>query len=219
MFLLGHASWSYVLSKLTGREVKVNVPAWLGLLSGILPDYDIFFSRVIAHHTWTHSLFMLVPVAVLLSVWCGRMGFAFSLGILSHLLTDSLVGTIPIFYPFSTLQVGLSLGIPSIADTVLEVGMFLVVLVYAYQNKDYLQLTRPESKSLWFIIPLYSIVVLSVLFAGDNSINLAQFAFSRKALSLITLGHAAISGLLSLGVLQGVRGVWANWKSRRVDSY
>jgi len=207
MFLLGHSCWSYLISKLTGRQLQVNLPAWLALLSGILPDFDIYFRPVLAHHTWTHSILILLPISLLLSIQYGRLGIAFSTGILSHLLTDSLVGTIPILYPYSNLTIGLNLGIPSIADTTLETGALLAVLLLAYTIKDYLQLTRPDKKSLWLIVPLYALITLSVLFAGDNGISLANFAFSRKALTLITIGHAILAGLLLLGVLQGTRAV------------
>lgn len=207
MFLLGHSCWSYLISKLTGRQLQVNLPAWLALLSGILPDFDIYFRPVLAHHTWTHSILILLPISLLLSIQYGRLGIAFSTGILSHLLTDSLVGTIPILYPFSDLTVGLNLGIPSLGDTTLETGALLAVLLLAYINQDYLQLTRPNKKSLWLIVPLYALITLSVLFAGDNGISLTAFAFSRKALTLITIGHAILAGLLFLGVLQGIRAV------------
>ena len=207
MFLLGHSCWSYLISKLTGRQLQVNLPAWLAFLSGILPDFDIYFRPVLAHHTWTHSILILLPISLLLTIQYRRLGIAFSTGILSHLLTDSLAGTIPILYPYSNLTIGLNLGIPSIADTTLETGALLAVLLLAYTNKDYLKLTRPNKKSLWLIIPLYALITLSVLFAGDNGISLANFAFSRKALTLITIGHAILAGLLTIGVLQGTRAV------------
>jgi LexA-binding, inner membrane-associated putative hydrolase len=207
LFLLGHSCWSYLISKLTGRQIQVNLPAWLAFLSGILPDFDIYFRPILAHHTWTHSILILLPISLILAIRFGRLGIAFSTGILSHLLTDSLVGTIPILYPFSSITIGLNLGIPSVADTILETGALLAVLVLAYTNNDYLQITRPNKKSLWLIVPLYALITLSVLFAGDNGISLASFAFSRKAFTLITIGHAILAGLLALGVVQGARAV------------
>ena len=52
MFLLGHSCWSYLFSKATGRELKIELPAYLALLSGILPDFDIYFQPYIVHHTY-----------------------------------------------------------------------------------------------------------------------------------------------------------------------
>src|SRR2546429_7942932 len=206
MFLLGHSCWSYMFSKATGRNVNVNLPAYLALLSGILPDFDIYFQPYLIHHTYTHSLIVIVPVVLVLTYFFGRPGFAFSVGILSHLLGDFIVGTIPLLYPLSpSSDVGLNLGIPSLADTVLEIGAFSLVLVYAYRNGDYKLVLRPTRDSLLLAIPLFALVTLTLLFAGDRSIPLAEFAFSRRALTVITLGHILLSGILALGVLQGFR--------------
>ncbi len=206
MFLLGHSCWSYLFSKATGRELNVNLPAYLALLSGILPDFDIYFQPYIVHHTYTHSLILVVPVVLVLTYFFGRLGIAFSIGILSHLLGDFLVGTIPLLYPLlPNSDVGLNLGIPSLADTVLEIGAFALVLLYAYWNGDYKLILKPSRESLMLTIPLFALVTLTLLFAGDRSIPLAEFAFSRRALTVITLGHILLSGILALGVLQGLR--------------
>ncbi|OLD44518.1 hypothetical protein AUI51_01765 [archaeon 13_1_40CM_2_52_4] len=206
MFLLGHSCWSYMFSKATGRNVNVNLPAYLALLSGILPDFDIYFQPYLIHHTYTHSLIVIVPVVLVLTYFFGRPGFAFSVGILSHLLGDFIVGTIPLLYPLSpSSDVGLNLGIPSLADTVLEIGAFSLVLVYAYRNGDYKLVLKTSRDSLLLAIPLFALVTLTLLFAGDRSIPLAEFAFSRRAFTVITLGHILLSGILALGVLQGFR--------------
>ncbi len=206
MFLLGHSCWSYLFSKATGRELNVNLPAYLALLSGILPDFDIYFQPYIVHHTYTHSLIVVVPIVIVLTYFFGRLGFAFSIGILSHLLGDFLVGTIPLLYPLlPNSDVGLNLGIPGIIDTILETGAFGFVLVYAYFNGDYKLVLKPSRESLLLGIPLFALVTLTLLFAGDRSIPLAEFAFSRRALTVITLGHILLSGILGLGVLQGLR--------------
>jgi len=206
MFLLGHSCWSYLLSKITGRELKVNMPAYLALLSGVLPDFDIYFRPFLEHHTYTHSLLVLGPVAFILSYRYGRTGVAFSAGLFSHLLADSLVGSIPLLYPvLPNFVVGLNLGIPSPADTVLEIGAFGLVILYAFQNGDYKLVFRSEKESLLLAIPLVAIVSLTLLFAGDNNIPLTTLVFSRKALTVITLGHIAFTGILAVGVLQGIK--------------
>ncbi len=216
MFLLGHSCWSYLFSKVTGRQLNVNLPAYLALLSGILPDFDIYFQPYIVHHTYTHSLILIVPVAIVLTFFFGRLGFAFSIGILSHLLGDFLVGTIPLLYPlFPNSDLGLNLGIPSLADTVLEIGAFALVLVYAYWNGDYKLILKPSRESLLLGIPLFALVTLTLLFAGDRSIPLAEFAFSRRALTVITLGHILLSGILGLGVLEGLRWFLGNRRVRK----
>src|SRR2546422_11655168 len=206
MFLLGHGGGSYWFWKGPGRKLNVSVPAYLALLSGILPDFDIYFQPYLVHHTYTHSLIVIIPIVLVLTYFFGRLGFAFSIGILSHLLGDFLVGSIPLLYPlYPNSDVGLNLGIPSLADTILEIGAFGLVLVYAYRNGDYKLVLKPSRDSLLLGIPLFALVTLTLLFAGDKSIPLAELAFSRRALTVITLGHILLSGILALGVLQGFR--------------
>ena len=179
----------------------------MALLAGVLPDFDIYFKPLIQHHTYTHSLIVLVPTCAVLALRFRGLGLAFSAGILSHLVADSIVGTIPPLYPLSDLQVGISLGLPSPADTALEVGALGIVLVIAYLSREYKLVTESHKEAVYLAIPLVSIVTLTLLFAGDNNVPLAEFAFSRKALTLITLGHAALIGILGLGVFQGARAV------------
>jgi hypothetical protein len=213
MFLLGHTCWSYLFSKATGRKLNLNLPAYLALLSGILPDFDIYFQPYLVHHTYTHSLIVIIPIVIVLTYFFGRLGFAFSIGILSHLLADFLVGSIPLLYLYPLYtgpDVGLNLGIPSLADTILELGAFALVLFYAHRNGDYRLVLKPSRDSLLLGIPLFALVTLTLLFAGDRSIPLAEFAFSRRALTVITIGHILLSGILALGVLQGFR-----WYYRR----
>ena len=208
MFLLGHSCWSYLLSKASARELKTVMPAYLAFLSGVLPDFDIYFQPLgLMHHTYTHSLLVIIPLVILVTYFFGRFGLAFSTGILSHLLADSLVGSIPLLYPlYPDWSVGLNLGIPSLADTVLEMGAFGLVLLYALRNGDYKLILKPSQDGLLLAIPLVAIDTLTLLFAGDRNIPLVEFAFSRKALTLITAGHIVQSGILALGVLQGL--VW-----------
>ena len=214
MFLLGHSCWSYLFSKLTGRQVKVNLPAYMALLAGVLPDFDIYFQPLIQHHTYTHSLIILLPICAVLVIRFKGLGLAFSAGILSHLVADSIVGTIPPLFPLSNFQLGISLGLPSPVDTVLEVGALGLVLVLAYLNGDYKLVMESQGESVYLVIPMVSIVTLTLLFAGDNNVSLTAFAFSRKALTLITLGHAVLIGILGIGVVQGVK---ASIASRRLS--
>src|SRR5260370_22535088 len=165
MFLLGHSCWSYVFSKLTGRQVKVSLPAYMSLLAGVLPDFDIYFKPLIQHHTYTHSLVILLPICAVLGIRFKGLGLAFSAGILSHLVADSIVGTIPPLYPFSNFQFGINLGLPSPVDTALEVGALGLVLVLAYLNGDYKLVTKSHRESVYLLVPMFSIVTLTLLFA------------------------------------------------------
>ena len=218
MFLLGHSCWSYLFSKITGRHLGVTLPAYMALLAGVLPDFDIYFKPWIQHHTYTHSLIILTPICAFLVIRFKGLGLAFSAGLLSHLVADSIVGTIPPLYPLSDFRLGISLGLPSPADTALETGALGLVLVFSYLNGDYRLVTRSNREGIYLVVPLVSIVTLTLLFAGDNNLSLSAFAFSRRALTLITLGHAILIGILGLAVLQGVRALVVDSRSPRQSS-
>ena len=96
-------------------------------------------------------------------------------------------------------------GIPSLADTLLEMGAFGLVMLYALQNRDYRLLLKPSRESLLLAIPLVAIDTLTILFAGDKNIPLVAFALLRKTLTIISIGHILLSALLALGVFQGLR--------------
>ncbi|HEV2119191.1 MAG TPA: metal-dependent hydrolase [Candidatus Bathyarchaeia archaeon] len=212
LFLLGHSCWSYIFAKLTGRRAKANPAAYMALLAGMLPDFDIYFKPLIQHHTYTHSLIILMPICAVLVFRFKNLGLAFSAGILSHLVADSIVGTTPPLYPISDFQFGISLGLPGPADTALEIGALGLVLVLALVNGDFKLVTGPHRESVYLAIPMVAVVTLTLLFAGDNNVPLAAFAFSRRALTLISLGHIVLVGILGLGVLEGLRAVMSDRK-------
>src|SRR5207245_11318748 len=122
-----------------------------------------YFNPLIQHTTYIHSLILLLPSCAVLAIRFKGLGLAFSAGILSHLVADAIVGTIPPFYPLSNFQFGISLGLPSPADTVLEVGALGLVLVLAYLNGDYRLVTEPQSEYVYLLIPMVSIDRKSVL--------------------------------------------------------
>src|SRR5207247_11269607 len=132
MFLLGHACWSYLFSKSSAQGLRVNMPAYLALLAGVLPDFDIYFQPLgLIHHTYTHSLLVIIPIVVVVTYFLGRLGLAFSMGIISHLVGDYLDGTIPILYPLDQdLKVGLNVAIPVLADTLLEMRAYGPIIFY-----------------------------------------------------------------------------------------
>src|SRR5713101_5211198 len=136
----------------------------MALAAGVLPDFDIYFKPFIQHHTYSHSLVVLLPICAVLIVRFKGLGLAFSAGILSHLVADSLVGTIPPLYPLSDFQLGISLGLPSPADTILEVGALGIVLIMAYLSGDHKLVTESHKEAVYLAVPMVSIVTLTLLF-------------------------------------------------------
>src|SRR5437879_13118226 len=99
-----------------------------------MPDFDIYFQPYLVHHTYTHSLIVIIPVVLVLTYFFGSLGFAFSIGILYHLLADFLVGTIPLLYLFysNSFDVGLYLSILSLAYTALVIALFGIFQLFSF---------------------------------------------------------------------------------------
>ncbi len=207
MFLFGHSCWSYLASRATSRKLKVDLSLYLAFLARILPDFDVYFQTLLGyplHHTYTHSPLVLGPISLVLAYRFRRLGVAFSTGLLSHLLTDGIVGTVPLPLPVSTMEVGLHLGVPLLWDILLELGALGVVLIYIILNRDWKQLRHSKREGLKLSVPLFAIVSLSLIFAGDNNIHLIDLAFSRKALTAISVGHIILGAIFAIGIFQGL---------------
>src|SRR5207245_631786 len=88
-------------------------------------------------------------------------------------------------------RVGKECRIRWLADQEKKKGALGLVLLYAYRNGDYKLVLKPSRESLLLAIPLFALVTLTLLFAGDRSIPLAEFAFSRRAFSSSTRRHTS----------------------------
>ena len=87
MFLLGHSCWSYLFAKATGRRLNVNLPAYLALLSGILPDFDIYFQPYLVHHTYTHSLIVIIPIVLVVMLFTSGRTHCLATSYVSRLIS------------------------------------------------------------------------------------------------------------------------------------
>ena len=204
MFLLGHSVWGYLFCRLAGKKFRADIPISLVLLAGIIPDLDFFFQPFgLVHHTFTHSLVIVGPLLLLLILLFKQRGFVISLGILSHLFVDAIVGTIPLLFPLSVVDVGL--GLPLAVDAILESGGLLLALLFMLRNGDAQSIFRGDSRNILIMIPFVAIVSLSLMFALDNNIYLPTYAFARKALIVITLGHYLLGFIMSLAIFLGFK--------------
>jgi len=195
----------------------VNIPISLVLFAGIIPDLDLLFQPLgFLHHTFTHSFVFLGPLVLLLTLFFKQRGFVVSLGILSHLFADTIVGTIPILFPLSLVDVGL--GLPLGVDAILEAGGLLLVLLYMLKNGDAKSILKGDSRNILIIIPLVAIASLSLMFALDHNIYLPAYAFSRKALTVITLGHYLLGFVMSLAIILSLKTWFRNMQRSRETS-
>ena len=204
MYALGHMMFGYLTVRVLDRVCKTKTKTWIALTVGMIPDVDLYFTPLgLVHHTYTHSILLWLPLIPLLFYSTSFIPIYF--GMVQHMLDDAFVGTVPILLPLSSATIGINLGIPSVADTLLECGAFLAVALVAYGNGDMKRLLSVRTESLWSIIPLATLSSMTLIASRESRVNLTSYAFSSKNLTIISLGHILIAAFLLISCIQGLR--------------
>lgn len=128
-------------------------PTWTGITAGaviaLLPDIDKADSKAgkrvwplswlvdkaIGHRTVTHSWVMLMLPAFFLSPNLIKVWFY---SLLSHLVTDALLGRIQFFWPLKTGWIGIPLPkkIQSVVDNVTFLALVVYLVRWAYEGRS-----------------------------------------------------------------------------------
>jgi hypothetical protein len=204
LYLLGHMALGYVFASAVARWRHQRLVIWLALVAGILPDVDIFFAGLgLVHHTYTHSLLLLLPIAGVL-VWWRRDSLPYVAGVLQHMLVgDFLANSVPLLLPLAAVRVGLELGMPSAADSLIESGSLALMLVVMWRSGDLRRLFDGGRSNLLMLIPLLTMSSLTWLAAGEPELGgLISYGFSRLALEAVSAGQIALAALMAVSVVR-----------------
>jgi hypothetical protein len=202
MYLLGHIAIGYLVAWTVARWRREKLVLWLAFTVGIVPDYDILFRGLsLVHHTYTHSLLVWAPVVIAL-VWWRRETLPYMAAILSHLLiADFLVSSVPLLLPLSDVSFGLSLGMPSAADALLESSSLFLMLLVMWLSGDLRRTLSGERVNSLMVVPLVSMASLTWLAAGTPELaGLVAYGFSRLALKAISMGQILLGFLFIVSV-------------------
>ena len=203
MYALGHMVIGYLTVRAVDRVCKTKTKTWIALTVGMIPDVDLLLVPFgMVHHTYTHSILLWLPLAVLMLFSTPFVPVYF--GIVQHMFDDALVGTVPIFLPLSTVQVGINLGIPSVADTLFEGGAFIIAAMLAYRNGDIAKLLSVQPESFLSIVPLAATSSMTLIASREFKVRLVNYAFSSKNLALMSLAHIVIAAFLLVSCIQGI---------------
>lgn len=215
LYALGHVVYGYVVVRLCDSVFKKRTSPWLALTAGLIPDFDLYFSSLgLQHHTWTHSIIFWLPFVML--VYFKRDLIPVYLGILQHFMVDDiLVGTVPILLPLSSIRIGFGLGVPSVADTILELSGLVLAVILAYLNGDISQLLSKKPQSLLSVIPLLAMSSTTLIASTEFKVNLVQYGFASLKISLISVGHIVLGCFLLASAIQGIRGELRNLPRNR----
>ena len=196
--------FGYLTVRVLDRVCKTKTKTWIALTVGMIPDVDLYFTPFgLVHHTYTHSILLWLPLIPLLFYSTSFIPIYF--GMVQHMLDDALVGTVPVLLPLSSVTIGINLGVPSVADTLLEGGAFLAVVLVAYRNGDLKKLLSVRRESFWSIIPLATLSSMTLIASREFKVSLTSYAFSSKNLSIISLCHILVAVFLLISCIQGLR--------------
>ncbi|MFQ5761892.1 MAG: metal-dependent hydrolase [Candidatus Bathyarchaeia archaeon] len=208
MFLLGHMAMAYLLGRPVASAVRRTQPSIpLLFLMGALPDFDLLFPFIATHGTLTHSVwFWLVPFAVL-GAFLGWRTLPYAVGVFQHfLLGDAVMYGVAFLQPISDVTLRLNVGMPSAADSVIETGLLLGMIVYLRLSGDLSRILARERRNLWIILPFVALVGLSAFATNETELlPLVTYGFARRALTVITVDHMILALIMGLSILQGTR--------------
>lgn len=179
------------------------------LLASALPDFDLYLSFLgLPHATYTHSILIWAPAfSIAYLVFKGRF-IPYIVGIGQHMVVgDLLIGEIPLFLPLYSSEIGLHLGSSGRNQMLLEVGGFFIATMVAIKNGDLKQALAMSRSNMAMLVPLLMLITLTVIFSHDTGINLVEYGFASKSVTLIAVSHILLALFLALSAGQGVRGL------------
>ncbi|MGD0978813.1 MAG: metal-dependent hydrolase [Candidatus Bathyarchaeia archaeon] len=208
LFFLGHMAWGYDWAAMSSGKGggKLFVPAVLML--GVLPDIDLFFSRLgVVHHTFTHSLFFWLVIFAPFLVVYRRRSIPYLAAVVQHFaFGDLLVGKVMILWPFSSSYFGLNFAMASVLDVALETAGLLLAAGIVYYNGDLRRLLSVDARNIPMVLPFLALLASMLFFTVDwPIIPLIANIFSRKLLTIIVLDHIILIIFLAVSTAQGLR--------------
>ena len=158
-FAVTHVLASILLIDLFRKIVlkKKDFPLYLVLIGGVaglLPDIDFIVFWILelftsldtstVHSTYTHSLVIpLVLLLIAVALWkykkAAHVFLVTSAGYTIHLLLDALFAKKPLFFPFSSTGLGLTLVPSSMLTTVymsIDAVLLVTWLIYEWKTKN-----------------------------------------------------------------------------------
>ena len=161
---------AYLLSKASGKLLKVNFNIPLILVLSIIPDIDILFDFLFnsdIHRGPTHSVIMAILIFIPFFVLYRKKSVPYFVALASHSLIADLIigGNLQLLWPLSASEFGLyELGFPYIdiyspINIALEFTLFIVALLVMLKTRDILHFFRNNKLNLVLVIPIFTVLL------------------------------------------------------------
>jgi hypothetical protein len=161
---------AYLLSKASGKLLKVNFNIPLILVLSIIPDIDILFDFLFnsdIHRGPTHSVIMAILIFIPFFVLYRKKSVPYFVALASHSLIADLIigGNLQLLWPLSASEFGLyELGFPYIdiyspINIALEFTLFIVAFLVMLKTRDLLHFFRNSKLNLVLVIPIFTVLL------------------------------------------------------------
>jgi hypothetical protein len=161
---------AYLLSKASGKLLKVNFNIPLILVLSIIPDIDILFDFLFnsgIHRGPTHSIIVAILIFIPFFVLYRKKAVPYFVALASHsLIADFIIGgNLQLLWPLSTNEFGLyELGFPYIniyspINIALEFTLFIIAFVVMLKTRDLLHFFRNTKLNLVLVIPIFTVLL------------------------------------------------------------
>jgi hypothetical protein len=161
---------AYLLSKASGKLLKVSFNIPLILVLSIIPDIDILFDFLFnsdIHRGPTHSVIMAILIFIPFFVLYRKKSVPYFVALASHSLIADLIigGNLQLLWPLSASEFGLyELGFPYIdiyspINIALEFTLFIVAFLVMLKTRDLLHFFRNSKLNLVLVIPIFTVLL------------------------------------------------------------
>jgi len=162
-YAVGHLSLGYIISKSASSLLKVEIDTPLIFALSVLPDIDILIP-FLNHRGPTHFILIICVGFIPLFIIYGKKAVPYLAAIIQHpLLGDYLSGgKIQLFWPISSNQYGIELGIKNPINVATETIAFTVMLLIMLKTRDLHRLFHSPN-IITLIIPTFTLVSPTLL--------------------------------------------------------
>ena len=159
-YAVGHLSLGYIISKSTSKMLKTEINLPLIFTLSVIPDIDILIP-FIEHRGPTHSILAMLIIFIPIFALYGKRATPYLLALIQHpLIGDYFVGgKIQLFWPITTNQYGIELGIKNPINITAETITFVTSILIMLKTSDIRNLLyNRKMTTITLIIPIYTLI-------------------------------------------------------------
>ena len=164
-YAVGHLSLGYMISKSASKVLRTEINLSLIFVLSVIPDIDILVP-FIEHRGPTHSILAMFIIFIPVFTLYGKRATPYLLALIQHpLIGDYFVGgKIQLFWPVTTDQYGIELGIKNPINVIAETAMFLTLILVMLKTKDIQNLLYSRKvTTITLIIPIFTLISPTLL--------------------------------------------------------